>query len=188
MSAIEILVDEHELISRMVKGLTVFHESLRSGGEADLDVLKDVVDFFQIFVDKNHHAKEENAFFPILERHEVNPEGCSIESLRNEHKQARVLITALDHAIGEYKTGDPGAKSSISRPVRESIDLYNNHIWRENILLFPIGEKTLQESELSEITRSYEQVEKNLSIGFRAKYEQLVNGLEKATARGHGAK
>ncbi|MFI5449964.1 MAG: hemerythrin domain-containing protein [Candidatus Bathyarchaeia archaeon] len=137
-----------------------------------VNVLTDVVNFFRIFVDKNHHAKEEDALFPTLERRAVNPEGCTIQSLKSEHEKARVLTTTLNDAIGKYKTGDATARSKICTTIRSSIELYNDHIWRENILLFPMAEKALQESELNDVTRSYGEIEKSFGTDFRAKYEQ----------------
>jgi hemerythrin-like domain-containing protein len=186
MSAIEILVDEHRSISRMVNVLTILQKRLESDDHADVNLLTDVVDFFRMFVDRNHHAKEEDALFPTLERRAVNPEGCTIQSLKSEHEQARILTTALADAIGKYRTGDPTAKSKICTTIKNSIDLYNDHIWRENILLFPMAEKALQESDLNYVTRSYGEIEKSLGADFRSKYEQLVNALEKITDVGDG--
>ena len=178
MSAIEILVDEHHLISRMVNALTVLHKRLESDDHTDVNVLTDVVDFFRMFVDRNHHANEEDALFPALERCAVNPEGCTLQSLKSEHEQARILTTTLTDAIRKYETGDPTAKRKICTTIRNSIDLYNNHIWRENILLFPMAEKALQESELNNVTRTYGEIEKRLGTDLRSKYEHVVNALE----------
>jgi hemerythrin-like domain-containing protein len=187
MSAIEKLIDEHRLISRMVNVLTVLHKRLESGSDADVNVLTDVIDFFRMFVDKNHHAKEEDALFPTLERRAVNPAECTIQSLKNEHEQSRILTTTLSDATGQYKNGDPKAKSKISATIRSSIDLFSDHVWRENILLFPTAEKALQEAELDEVTRSYYEIEKRLGTDFLSKYELLVDALEKTTGVGNGA-
>jgi hemerythrin-like domain-containing protein len=184
MPATEILVDEHRLISRMVNVLTVLHKSLESGDGADLSVLMDVVNFFQTFVDKNHHAKED-ALFLILERRQVNPKECTIESLENEHKQGTTLMATLTAEIGRYKADDPASKSRICGTIRDAIKLYNDHIWRENILLFPIADKTLQEPESIEAMKTYRQIDEMLGAAFRAKYEQLVSALEKATHASH---
>jgi hemerythrin-like domain-containing protein len=178
MSAIETLVEEHRLISRMVNVLPVLNKHLEHGDPEGVNVLIDVVDFFRMYVDKNHHAKEEYALFPILERRAVNPEGCTIQSLMSEHEQARILTTTLADAIAKYKIGDSKVKVSICAALRNSIDLYNDQIWRENILLFTVAEKTLQKSELNDITTSYSEVEKRLGTDFRAKYEHLVDALE----------
>lgn len=178
MSAIEILVDEHQLISRMVNVLTVLNKHVERGDPADVNVLMEVVDFFRIFVDKNHHSKEERGLFPILERRKINPEGCTIQNLKSEHEQARILTTTLADALEKYKTSDSKAKVMICSTLRNSIDLYKDHIWRENILLFPAAEKALQEAELNDAMASYSEVEKGLDADFRARYEQVVNALE----------
>ena len=184
MSAIEKLIDEHWLISRMVNVLTALNKRLESDDQADVKVLTDVVDFLRMFVDKNHHAKEEDALFPTLERRAVNPQGCTVQSLKNEHEQGRILATSLSDAIGKYKTGDPTAKNKISAAIRSSIELYNDHIWRENILLFPAAEKALNESELNDATKSYDELDKRFGSDFRSKYDQLVKALEESTGVG----
>lgn len=153
MSAIEILVDEHRLISRIVNVLTIMQRDLDKDGVASIDAiaLTDVVDFFRVFVDENHHAKEEKGLFPMLERHGVNPEGCTLQSLRDEHRQSREFVMTLADAIKEYEETDPTSKSEVSKALRNMVDLYQDHTWRENILLFPVSQKVLQESELSDV-------------------------------------
>jgi hemerythrin-like domain-containing protein len=165
----------------MVGVLTALHKSISSGDDTDADVLTDVVDFFRMFADKNHHAKEEYALFPILERRGVDPPGCTIENLKSEHKQARMLMGNLADAISKHKTGDPVARSEISMIITNAVHLYQDHIWRENIVLFPMSEKVLRESDLDEVAKSYGEVEKGLGPDFRSKYEQLARALEKAT-------
>jgi len=175
VSAIEILVDEHRLITRVVNVLNVLDKRLEVDHLGDENVFTDVLDFFRIFVDKNHHAKEEQALFPTLERLKINPEGCTIQSLKNEHEQARTLAMTLADAVGKYKTD---SKVTISETIRSLISLHNDHIWRENILLFPVAEKTLQASELNDVSKGYIEVEKSLGTDFRGRFERLVNALE----------
>ena len=181
MSAIEILIDEHDLISRMVNVLTIMQKDLNKGGITSIDAnaFTDVVDFFRVFVDENHHAKEEKGLFPILELHGVNPEGCTLQSLRDEHRQSRELIMTLATAIREYQEADPTARSKISKAFRNMDDLYKHHTWRENILLFPVSEKVLKQSELSDVAKIFSTIEKKFDTDFRTKYEELVDALQK---------
>lgn len=135
MSAIEILVNEHRLISRMVSMLAVLHKRLESNDHADVNVPTDVVDFFRMFVDRNHHAKEEDALFPTLERCAVNPEGSTIQSLKNEHEQARILTATLTDAIGKYKTGDATTKSKIYTTITSGERTFRSFPWRLHAFL-----------------------------------------------------
>jgi hemerythrin-like domain-containing protein len=184
MSAIETLVDEHQLISRMVNVLTIIQEDLDRGGIAGIDanVFTSVCDFFQVFVDHNHHAKEERGLFPMLELHGVNLEGCTLQSLRDEHRQGREFITTLQSAIRESQN-DHTSRSKFSKALRNIIDLYRDHTWRENILLFPASEKILQESELTDLTKIFGAIEKEFGADFRTKYEEMVDALQKTANR-----
>ena len=180
MSAIEILEDEHKVILRMVKVLTALHGRLESGDDVDAATLTDILDFFRAFADKGHHAKEEDILFPTLEKNGVRPQGCPIGTLKNEHKQGRALMAALNDAIGKYTSGDSIARLAISTTIKGAIDLYTDHIWREGYLLFPMTKKVLSKSELEGLTENFCKVETRFGSDFHHKYEQIVERLEKS--------
>ncbi len=182
MSAIEILEKEHRVIIRMVNVLTAMHKRLESGSDVDAAALTDILDFFRTYADKGHHAKEEAVLFPTLERNGVRSQGCPIGTLTTEHKQGRALMTALDDAIGKYVSGDAAAKLTISATIKGAIDLYTDHIWREDYLLFPMTEKVIPKSELESLTKTFDEVEMKFGPGFSKKYEQIVERLEKSYA------
>ncbi len=161
----------------MVKVLTAMHKRLEIGGDVDAESLTEVLDFFRAFADKGHHAKEEDVLFPTLERNGVRSQGCPIGTLTSEHKQGRGLMTALNDAIGKYASGDTTAKLTISATIKGAIDLYTDHIWREDYLLFPMTEKVLSESELENLTKNFDEVETKFGSDFHKKYEQIVERL-----------
>lgn len=156
------------------------HKRLQSGGDVDPATLTEVVDFFRTFADKGHHAKEEDVLFPTLEKNGVSPQGCPIGTLKTEHKQGRALMTALNEAIGKYANGDSTAKHAISATIKGAIDLYPDHIWREDYLLFPMTEKVLPKPELENLTKNFSEVETQFGPNFHNKYEQIVEKLEKS--------
>jgi hemerythrin-like domain-containing protein len=174
------LEEEHKLILRMVKVLTAIHKRLESGEIVNTATLMEVVDFFRVFADKGHHAKEEDVLFPTLERNGVRPQGCPIGTLTSEHKQGRALMTALNDATAKYASGDSTAKAMISATIKSAIDLYTDHIWREDYLLFPMTEKVLPKPEVEGLTRNFNEVETRFGSGFHDKYEQIVEDLEKS--------
>ena len=164
----------------MVNVLTAVHKRLESGGDIDAATLAEVVDFFRSFADKGHHAKEEDVLFPTLERNGVRPQGCPIGTLTSEHKQGRALMTALNDANEKYASGDSAAKVTISATIKGAIDLYTDHIWREEYLLFPMTEKVLPKPELDGLTKAFDEVEMKFGLDFHKKYEQIVERLEKS--------
>jgi hemerythrin-like domain-containing protein len=175
-----VLEEEHKVILRMVKVLTAMHKRLESGGDVDAEALAEVVDFFRAFADKGHHAKEEEVLFPTLERNGVRSQGCPIGTLTSEHKQGRALMTALNDAIEKYASGDSTAKATISATIKGAMDLYPDHIWREDYLLFPMTGKVLPKPELEGLTRNFNEVETRFDSDFHNKYEQIVEKLEKS--------
>ena len=174
------LEEEHKVILRMVKVLTAMNMRLESGDNIDAATLREVLDFFRAFADKAHHAKEEAVLFPTLERNGVRPQGCPIGTLKSEHKQGRALMTALNDAIAKYVNGDSTAKLAISATMMGAIDLYTDHIWREDYLLFPMTEKVLPKLELEGLTKNFVEVETKFGSDFHKKYEQIVERLEKS--------
>ena len=180
MSAIGMLEEEHKVILRMVKVLNAMHKRLESGGSVDTATLREVVDFFRAFADKGHHAKEEDVLFPTLEKNGVRSQGCPIGTLTGEHKQGRALMTALTDAIDKYAKGNPTAKGSISAVLKGAIDLYTDHIWREDYLLFPMTEKVLPKPELDALTMRFKEVETKFGSDFHNRYEEIVKKLEES--------
>jgi hemerythrin-like domain-containing protein len=174
------LEGEHKVILRMVKVLNGMHKRLESGGSVDTAALTEVVDFFRAFADKGHHAKEEDVLFPTLEKNGVRSQGCPIGTLTGEHKQGRALMTALTDAIDKYAKGDPTAKASISAILKGAIDLYTDHIWREDYLLFPMTEKVLPKPELDALTMRFKEVETKFGSDFQNRYEEIVEKLEES--------
>jgi hemerythrin-like domain-containing protein len=174
------LEDEHKVILRMVTVLTAMHKRLESGGDIDAATLAEVVDFFRAFADRGHHAKEEDVLFPTLERNGVGSQGCPIGTLTSEHKQGRVLMTALNDAIEKYANGDSTAKATISATIKGVMNLYPDHIWREDYLLFPMTEKVLPKPELEGVARNFNEVETRFGSDFHNKYEEIVARLEKS--------
>ncbi|HKM78068.1 MAG TPA: hemerythrin domain-containing protein, partial [Candidatus Bathyarchaeia archaeon] len=130
MSAAETLEEEHKLILQMLKALSILQPRIEEG-KIDPDTLLSVVDFFRIYADKFHHAKEEAQLFPMLEKRGVKPKGCPIGILHTEHEQGRVLITALNDAIIKSRNGDTTANSTIGSYIKNVISFYTDHIWKE---------------------------------------------------------
>lgn len=182
MSAIETLEQEHRLISRVVKLLPAVSSDVEAG-VVDLHVLSDLADFFSAFTDGCHHAKEEDLLFPVLQQRGVSSKGCPVGTLRLEHQQGRNVVKALNSAAEKYKSGDVKAAKKISSILSDAAELYTDHIWREDYLLFPMSEKVLLEGDKVTLVRDFGKVQAKFDHVFQERYEALVAKLEKELAR-----
>jgi len=178
LSAVETLVQEHRLISRMVKLLPAMRRNI-DAGVVDEEVLSDVADFFSTFTDGCHHAKEEDLLFPMLQQRGVSSKGCPVGGLRLEHQQGRNIVRALRSAVERYKAGDPKVRDIISSVLKDATDLYIDHIWREDYLLFPMSEKVLLDQDREILVKDFDEVETRFGSSFHEKYERLVDKLER---------
>ena len=181
-SAIETLEEEHKLISRVVKLLPKLRQNVESGIVEDRD-LSDIVEFFSKFTDGFHHAKEEDQLFPSLQQRGVSPKGCPVGALRLEHEQGRSLTIALDAAVKRYREGNAEDAKTISELLRNAEELYMNHIWKEEYLLFPMSAKVLSAQDLSALAKDFARVQQKFDPSFLERYESIVARLEKSAER-----
>jgi len=177
LSAIEMLEDEHKLILRMVRILPMIQQGMEKGN-VDPEILLTVVDFFKVYADKSHHAKEEAALFPMLAKRGVRLKGCPIGTLHNEHDQGRILMRALGDAVQRYMKGDSDAKKQIAECLKNAVGFYTDHIWKEDFLLFPMSLKVLNDADEEELRKEFISVDSKLGHNFQGEYHYHVSRIE----------
>ena len=98
-----------------------------------------------------HNHKEEAALFPVLERYVEGP----TRVMRNDHKQLKAGFAQL-HAAAKRVDGSRDSFSAIKHLVtvaRSVVQLFVNHIHKENHILFPLVQRFLSKDELREIAK-----------------------------------
>lgn len=98
-----------------------------------------------------HNNREEEALFPVLERYVEGP----TRILRNDHKKLKKGFGQLKSAIQDVnKRRDSfSAIMNLRQISKNVIQLFVNHIHKENYILFPLVQKFLSKEELREIAR-----------------------------------
>jgi hemerythrin-like domain-containing protein len=184
LSAIEMLENEHKLIMRTVKLLPTIQQRVEHGDRIP-EALMTVIDFFQVYADKSHHAKEEDALFPLLAKRGVRVNGCPIGTLHSEHEQGRILMTALSDAIQRLTNGDTSAKAQVVQYLKAATAFYTDHIWKEDYLLFPMAHKVLNESDEDELRKQFVNLNSKFGSHFQEEYHYRIDRL-KAVLRDGG--
>ncbi|MBI4334512.1 MAG: hemerythrin domain-containing protein [Chloroflexi bacterium] len=118
--------------------------------QVDLDHLNDIIAFFDGDL-RRHFSREENALFPIVDRH-IDGSGPS-KVLLAEHKdlwEKHDLLKAGAQAI--KADGNPGVVAGrIYDIASQIITLLRGHIEKENTSLVPLARSLLTEEELQEL-------------------------------------
>jgi hemerythrin-like domain-containing protein len=168
---------EHRLIETVVKALGGVAVALEKGQPAGAAILPTAVEFFRVYADKLHHGKEETVFFPMLVKRGVPPQGCPIGGLNHEHEKGRALVQALADQAPAYAQGKPGAKEALLETLRGIVDLYQNHIWKEDAMVFPMADKVLTAADQTELSEKFAEVDRAVGLDVVARLETFAKSL-----------
>jgi hemerythrin-like domain-containing protein len=169
---------EHRNIESVVKALGDIAVAIEKGQRADAAFLETAVQFFRVYADKLHHGKEEALFFPMLVKRGVPPQGCPIGGLNHEHEKGRALVGAL-----AYGQGEPGVKDALIQTLRGLVDLYQNHIWKEDAMVFPMADKVLTEADQKELSEKFAEVDRSNRLEVVARMERFAKSLAPIAAQ-----
>lgn len=153
------LTHEHHYILKVVHGLSTIDQELEAGRAPDLARLRNIVAFMREFADQCHHAKEEAILFPAMEDKGVPHCGCPLEALRREHVLGRERVGTLAAAIDALQGGDETAPAAARSAIAGIQQLYPNHIWKEDEMVFPMAQRLFTEAELEALGARFEQAE-----------------------------
>ena len=133
------LEQEHRIVQQVVAGMAMLADELEESKPVKPQLLQEIVEFLRVFVDQCHHAKEDKYLFPLLEQRGVPAGGCPLGALKHEHENGRLLVKQLAGAVEAYANSGGTIKNSLIPALRGLVELYPNHIWKEDYLLFPLA-------------------------------------------------
>jgi len=180
MQPIKDLKIEHDAVQVTLRILDKICQRFEMvGNELDIRHMDQLLDFFRVFVDQCHHGKEEELLFPALETIGVSYNGGPLEVMLHEHQKGREYVRTMADAIDQFKKGDWTAANEFVKTAREYINLLNQHIYKENNVLFPLAEKHLSKEELARLSEGFELIEtKKIGIGRHDEFHKMLNDLE----------
>jgi len=180
MEPIKDLKMEHDAVRLTLKILDKICQKIEKAGEIiDLLTLNQLLEFFKVFVDKCHHGKEEELLFPALENVGVSNKGGPIEVLLHEHQLGREYVQAMISAIAQYTNGDRMGGDEFVKAARQYINLLDQHIDKENNVLFPLAEKHLPEQEQARLSRGFDLIEtEKIGAGKHDEFHKMLKNLE----------
>jgi hemerythrin-like domain-containing protein len=170
------LMKEHRLIERMLLLLRKQLETVESRREADSDFLRASVEFMRSYADRCHHGKEEDILFSALAEKPISREHrAMMDSLIEEHRQSRGIVTELDSARQRYEGGMEESLKDIARNLRALLDLYPHHIDTEDHRFFLPAMDYFSIDERDDLLRRFFDFDRAL---IHEHYRQVVEALE----------
>lgn len=142
-SASTVLRAEHRVILRVIQVLGSIMDGFEQTGRFPETSLAKCVEFIRLFADACHHGKEEDLLFPVLEARGIPREGGPIGVMLYEHRVARELTKVMAGALIEAQSNDNQARARFLRAARQYVDLLTNHIFKEDNILFNMGDRMM---------------------------------------------
>ncbi len=177
MTATEQLKKEHRAIRLALFLLDICRSKIEKENIADIEKIEKLTEFFSVFADRCHHAKEENMLFPELEKTGIPREGGPIEVMLTEHELGRNYIKIIRESTQNYKTThNNSALMKISEAIKGYVNLLEQHIYKENNVLFVIADMHLSLQKQKELFEKFEEFELN-EIG-KGKHEEFHRILD----------
>lgn len=175
MKAIEILVDEHDYILKMIE---ISEKILQTNDyeTVDLNHVESIVDFIKNFADKYHHLKEEDILFIEMEKHGMPRNGGPIAVMLHDHNEGRDYIKQVELGIELFKQGDIGAFIQIQENLLNYCQLLTQHIAKENNVLYPMAERMLAHNVGQNMTEQFENI--NQSTPQNEYYDKYIRMVE----------
>lgn len=156
MDPFEILIDEHDHIVRALEVLDVVSGRLERGDPGAPEQMQTLVTFIRRYADACHHAKEEQVLFGVLVEHGLPREGGPIAVMLAEHAEGRALVARIQEHLDDPSSG-PSADAVAA--AREFSMLLQDHIRKENEVLFMLGRNVVPPSADADILAAYAKFE-----------------------------
>lgn len=165
--AMDLLIGEHRLIRRLLDLVPAIAEALRRGEPDGPAIASSAVAFIRGFADRFHHRKEEDELFVLFDA-KADP----IRAFVEDHERARAIVRDLAEAVerGDVPCG--------ARCLASYQDLLDDHIRREDEILYPFLERQLSRSQVGELFARFRAIEEDESRGFRDAEEARIARLE----------
>jgi len=175
MKPIGPLMWEHRLIEQMVPLMKKEIEHIGKNHIANVYFISIAVDFFKTYADRTHHGKEEDILFRELSKKKLAKEHKRImDELVAEHRLARETVKRLVDARDHYLKGQGFNLEIIKKTMTELVNLYPEHIRKEDKeFFFPVMEY-FTKSEQEAMLREFRNFDRQM---IHEKYEGIISDL-----------
>lgn len=180
MNCIDILVDEHDNIRKIIKVIRKICFNLTKGMEVPYEDFEKIIDFIRNYADHYHHGKEEDMLFIEMdnELQELIGEG-PIQGMLIEHNFGRGFVIDLQMSLKDHKDGNEEAIVDIIGNAMGYASLLTKHTNKEDNMIYKYATANLKEETLDRLDTEFEEFEScEENIRTREKYVEIANELE----------
>lgn len=146
---IQILLEEHRNIDKLLLVLERELEVFDRSEEPDYEVLRAVIQYFQDYPENCHHPKEDMVFEKLKIR---DPAAAArVGDAEDDHKIETMRLHRLVEAVEDILAGREFLRKTFHDVVRDFIEHQRQHMDKEERLLFPAAVQGLGPDDWADI-------------------------------------
>jgi hemerythrin-like domain-containing protein len=162
----QMLVDEHVAIKRVVAAVPAICAAYDPVVESSRNLVQATIEFIRGYADRFHHAKEKDILFGLFtENTEI------IDTMRAEHEVGRGHIGKARQGLTE------GDRIAVGENLHAWAHLLAEHIRKEDEILFPWMDRLLSDKQVGSLYAEFREVEQ----GFGDTVTQFVRFSERVS-------
>jgi len=180
MNSIELMVEEHKNILRMLSVVRKASYGILKGNDICFEDFDQIIDFIRNYADVHHHGKEEKFLFKEMVEN-LGPLGNKLvtHGMLVEHDFGRLFIQELNEALQRVKDGDEMSKLDVIANAISYIHLLKRHIEKEDSVVYTFAERQLSPAILDKLNQQTVAFEKDAEDkGTQQHYKNLLETLE----------
>ncbi len=180
MNLIEVMVEEHKYIKRMLAVMRKYCYKVMKGEQVQYGDFFKMIDFVRNYADKHHHGKEEKLLFDRM----MNELGRPAEMLVRhgmlvEHDLGRLHMQELEAALKKVMDGDDEARLDVIANAISYTHLLHRHIDKEDGVVYKYAQNNLVKETMDELNAEGEHLEQEAEREhIQERYINLVAELE----------
>ncbi|MCK4984930.1 MAG: hemerythrin domain-containing protein [Desulfobacterales bacterium] len=180
MKVTDILMREHDLISRALENLAGARDQIESGQSPPKEFFEKALWFLREFADKFHHFKEEYLMFGLLALKKEGAFDSPIGALRYQHERCRKCLNEMTKALNGYADGDNIALTTLLENLAAYISLLRRHIHEEDYTFFQMAAQELSKEEEEILLKQFKK--ENEKMGGQKFYDKCRNLIDEMGA------
>ena len=162
MNAIDLMMEEHGYILRMLKVVRKVCFKVFKGADINYEDFNLIIDFIKNYADGHHHNKEEIMLFNrMIENLGALGEKTIKYGMLVEHDMGRLYIQNLSEALEKVKSGDEEAKLDVVANAISYTHLLQRHIDKEDKVIYQFAKRELKKDIFELIDKECVDYEKN---------------------------
>jgi len=163
----QVLSDEHQTILKVIDAALKECSEIEKGKALKVEFFQKIIDFIKNYADKFHHAKEEDILFTAMLENVGNMHCNPIPVMLHEHDEGREFVKGMEQGISENDT------NKLIKNARGYCALLQNHIYKEDNVLYPMAEEALSDEQKEIVNQKYKEVE--LRLNAEMDVDALIN-------------